>query len=77
MRSKIASAIANNKKEKMIAMAGGGASDNTYIINWRHYFGNTSTFTLFNNGQTTAFPYAYGTIPVTFDYGIQSGIPGG
>jgi hypothetical protein len=72
MISKVARAKASNRLSKMTAMAGGGASDNTYLINWRHYFGNTSTFTLFNNGQTTAFPYAYGSIPVTFDCYITS-----
>jgi hypothetical protein len=42
------------------------------LINWRHYNSNTSTNTLYDTGMTTAFPYAYGKIPVDFDCHVQS-----
>lgn len=42
------------------------------LINWRHYHSSTSTFTLYDTGLSTAFPYAYGTIPIPFDCYVQS-----
>lgn len=44
-----------------------GGTTEKMLINWRHYHTNTSTNTLYDNGMTTAFPYAYGTIPVPFN----------
>jgi hypothetical protein len=37
------------------------------LVNWRHYHSNTSYNTLYDTGMTTAFPYAYGTIPAPYD----------
>jgi hypothetical protein len=41
-------------------------------INWKHYHSAASTRTLYDTGMTTAFPYAYGTIPVPFDCYVSS-----
>ena len=49
-----------------------GITSERMLINWRHYHSSTSTFTLYDNGMTTAFPYAYGTIPVPFDCYVTS-----
>ena len=37
------------------------------LVNWRHYHSNTSYNTLYDTGMTTAFPYAYGSIPAPYD----------
>jgi len=49
-----------------------GSTSEKLILNWRHYHSNTSTNTLYDNGMTTAFPYAYGTVPVPFDCYVSS-----
>lgn len=49
-----------------------GRTSERLLINWRHYHSNTSTYTLYDNGMTTAFPYAYGTIPIPFDAYVTS-----
>jgi len=49
-----------------------GSTSEKLILNWRHYHSNTSTNTLYDNGMSTAFPYAYGTIPVPFDCYVSS-----
>ena len=56
-----------------------GRTSERMLINWRHYHSSTSlipptaeTYTLYDNGMTTAFPYAYGTIPVPFDCYVSS-----
>jgi hypothetical protein len=41
-------------------------------ISWRHYHSNTSTFTLYDTGMTTTFPYAYGTIPINMNCYVSS-----
>ena len=37
------------------------------LVNWRHFHSNTSYNTLYDTGMTTAFPYAYGSIPAPYD----------
>ena len=37
------------------------------LVNWRHYHSNTSYNMLYDTGMTTAFPYAYGSIPAPYD----------
>ena len=49
-----------------------GATTEKMLINWRHYHSSASTRTLYDTGMTTAFPYAYGTIPVPFDCYVSS-----
>jgi hypothetical protein len=41
-------------------------------FNRRHYLSGTSNYVLFQGGATTAFPYAYGSIPVPFDCYVTS-----
>lgn len=49
-----------------------GRTSERLLINWRHYQGAAGTFTLYDNGMTTTFPYAYGTIPVPFNAYVTS-----
>jgi len=65
MISKLAIAKTDRKIQKS------DVSENM-LINWRHYHSSASTRTLYDNGMTTAFPYAYGTIPVPFDCYVSS-----
>lgn len=37
------------------------------LVNWRHYHSNKSYNMLYDTGMTTAFPYAYGSIPAPYD----------
>lgn len=45
---------------------------NKMLLNWRHYHSGTSTYTLYDTGMSTAFPYAYGTVPVPFNAYVSS-----
>ena len=45
---------------------------NKMLLNWRHYHSGTSTYTLYDTGMSTAFPYAYGKVPVPFDAYVSS-----
>jgi hypothetical protein len=65
MITKIAVAKHRNKINK-------GSTTEKVAINWRHYHSATSTYTLYDTAMTTAFPYAYGTIPVPFDCYVSS-----
>jgi hypothetical protein len=47
------------------------ASEKT-MLTWRHYIGNTSYNTLYDSGATTAFPYAYSSIPAPYDMYLTS-----
>lgn len=42
------------------------------MLTWRHYIGNTSYNTLYDSGATTAFPYAYSSIPAPYDMYLTS-----
>ena len=70
MRSKLASTFTRYKisKQKLL----NPVHKDKLVINWRHYQSSTSTMTLYDTGMTTAFPYAYGTIPVPFDCYVSS-----
>lgn len=70
MISKIVSAKHTNKINRL-KDANPVAKDKV-AINWRHYHTSSSFRTLYDNGMTTAFPYAYGTIPVPFDCYVSS-----
>lgn len=41
-------------------------------FNRRHYLGGTGNYILYQGGASTAFPYAYGSIPVPFDCYVTS-----
>lgn len=70
MISKIASAFSKRKIDKQKLL--NPVHKDKVVINWRHYHSSTSTMTLYDTGMTTAFPYAYGTIPVPFDCYVSS-----
>ena len=70
MISKIVSAKHTNKINRL--KDANPVHKDKVAINWRHYHSSTSTFTLYDTGMTTAFPYAYGTIPVPFDCYVSS-----
>ena len=70
MISKIVSAKHTNKINRL--KDANPVHKDKVSINWRHYHSNTSTFTLYDTGMSTAFPYAYGTIPVPFDCYVSS-----
>ena len=44
-----------------------GLTTEKISVTWRHYISGIGTYTLFDTGSTTTFPYAYGGIPVPFD----------
>ncbi len=44
-----------------------GLTTEKISVTWRHYISGINTYTLFDTGSTTAFPYAYGGIGVPFD----------
>lgn len=49
-----------------------GITSERLAFNRRHYLGGTSNYVLYQGGATTAFPYAYGSIPVPFDCYVTS-----
>lgn len=46
---------------------GRGLTTEKISVTWRHYIGGISTYTLYDNGSSTTFPFAYGGIPVPYD----------
>lgn len=44
-----------------------GGTSQKMTVHWRHYISGISTYTLFNTGSTSAFPYAYGGIAVPYN----------
>lgn len=44
-----------------------GFVDEKISVTWRHYISGINTYTLYDTGATTTFPYAYGGIPVPYD----------
>lgn len=44
-----------------------GLTTEKISVTWRHYISGIGTYTLYDTGATTTFPYAYGGIPVPFD----------
>lgn len=44
-----------------------GTTSQRLALNRRHYLGGTGNYTLFQGGASTAWPYAYGSIPVPYD----------
>ena len=49
-----------------------GITSERLAFNRRHYLSGTSNYVLYQGGATTAFPYAYGSIPVPFDCYVTS-----
>mgnify|MGYP001243432629 CR=1 FL=1 len=46
---------------------GSGLTSEKMSVTWRHYISGINTYTLYDTGSTTTFPFAYGGIPVPYD----------
>tara|TARA_R110000796_G_scaffold86895_1_gene187881 strand:- start:2165 stop:2611 length:447 start_codon:yes stop_codon:yes gene_type:complete len=44
-----------------------GFASEKISVTWRHYISGVSTYTLYDTGSSTAFPFAYGGIPVPYN----------
>jgi len=60
MRGNISNAISKDSVKR-------GYVSEKISVTWRHYISGISTYTLYDTGSTTAFPYAYGGIPVPYN----------
>ena len=54
-------------RAKSIDYTGRGLTTEKISVTWRHYISGINTYTLFDTGASTAFPYAYGGIGVPFN----------
>ncbi len=70
MITKIARAKHSNKINKL--KEANPVHKDKVAINWRHYHSGTSTYTMYDTGMSTAFPYAYGTIPINMNCYVSS-----
>ena len=59
--------INNVLKAKTREYTSRGLTTEKISVTWRHYISGVSTYTLFDTGASTAFPYAYGGIGVPYD----------
>lgn len=59
--------INNFLKAKTREYTSRGLTTEKISVTWRHYISGISTYTLFDTGASTAFPYAYGGIGVPYD----------
>ena len=59
--------INNVLKAKSREYTSRGLTTEKISVTWRHYISGISTYTLFDTGASTAFPYAYGGIGVPYD----------
>ena len=44
-----------------------GFASEKMTVTWRHYISGINTYTLYDNGASTAFPFSYGGIPVPYN----------
>ena len=44
-----------------------GLTGEKMTVTWRHYISGINTYTLYDNGASTTFPFAYGGIPVPYN----------
>lgn len=44
-----------------------GFASEKMTVTWRHYISGVNTYTLYDTGASTAFPFAYGGIPVPYN----------
>ena len=44
-----------------------GFASEKISVTWRHYISGVSTYTLYDTGASTTFPFAYGGIPVPYN----------
>lgn len=59
--------INNVLKAKTREYTSRGLTTEKISVMWRHYISGISTYTLYDTGSTTTFPFAYGGIPVPYD----------
>lgn len=59
--------INNVLKAKTREYTSRGLTTEKISVTWRHYISGVSTYTLYDTGATTVFPYAYGGIGVPYD----------
>ena len=44
-----------------------GLTGEKMTVTWRHYISGINTYTIYDNGASTTFPFAYGGIPVPYN----------
>lgn len=59
--------INNVLKAKTREYTSRGLTTEKISVTWRHYISGVGTYTLYDTGATTTFPYAYGGIGVPYD----------
>ena len=59
--------INNVLKAKTREYTSRGLTTEKISVTWRHYISGVGTYTLYDTGATTVFPYAYGGIGVPYD----------
>ena len=59
--------INNVLKAKTREYTSRGLTTEKISVTWRHYISGVNTYTLYDTGSTTTFPYAYGGIGVPYD----------
>ena len=59
--------INNVLKAKSREYTSRGLTTEKISVTWRHYISGISTYTLYDTGVSTAFPFAFGGIAVPFD----------
>ena len=60
MRGNISNAISKDSVKR-------GYVSEKISVTWRHYLSGISTYTLYDTGSTTTFPFAYGGIAVPYN----------
>ena len=59
--------INNVLKAKTREYTSRGLTTEKISVTWRHYISGVNTYTLYDTGATTTFPYVYGGIGVPYD----------
>ena len=59
--------INNVLKAKTREYTSRGLTTEKISVTWRHYISGVNTYTLYDTGSTTTFPYAFGGIGVPYD----------
>ena len=59
--------INNVLKAKSREYTSRGLTTEKISVTWRHYISGISTYTLYDTGSSTTFPFAFGGIPVPYD----------
>ena len=59
--------INNVLKAKTREYTSRGLTTEKISVTWRHYISEVDTYTLYDTGATTTFPYSYGGIGVPYD----------